>query len=343
MGVSGFADHDSQEESFAFVFLFALFLFFLIIKKRMLNILNKTNADMAGFLNLSRDITEWGWYKDTNTFRVFMHLLFKANWKDGEYLGHKIERGQLVTGRKELAEELGLSERNIRTAIEHLKSTNEVAIKSTNKFSIITICKYNRWIGNEVQSDHQNDQQNDQQPTNNRPATDQQPTTSNNNNKEINKENNKDIPPYIPPQSEVDRLQGELAEIQHRLFAVEEQNNSLKEENEKLKSKKSKKKVADAFDVMADLSYVEPEYFDLWTEWLRYKSDIKDQYKTSDGVIKGYNYLKDLAGGDIDRASAIVDQSIRKGWKGLFDVKDWQKPQVTQQVINNSDGYNWQS
>ena len=143
---------------------------------------------MAGFLSLSRDITEWGWYKDANTLRVFIHLLFKANWKDGEYLGHKIERGQLVTGRKELAEELGLSERNIRTAIEHLKSTNEVAIKSTNKFSIITICKYNRWTGNEVQRDQQTDQQTDQQPTNNRPTTDQQPTTIEEEKKEINKE-----------------------------------------------------------------------------------------------------------------------------------------------------------
>ena len=90
---------------------------------------------MNGHLSLSRDITEWGWYKDPCTFRVFFHLLMKANWKEGEYMGYKIGRGSLVAGRKQLALELDLSEQNVRTAINHLKSTNKLTIKVTNKFS----------------------------------------------------------------------------------------------------------------------------------------------------------------------------------------------------------------
>lgn len=145
---------------------------------------------MAGFLNLSRDIIEWGWFKDQNTLHLFIYLLFKANWKDGEYMGQKVTRGQLVTGLKTLAEELGLSIRNVRTALNHLKSTNEVTIKSTNKFSIVTICKYDKWVGIEEKSDKQNDSQSDKQLTSNRQATDKQPTTSNKYNNIINQENN---------------------------------------------------------------------------------------------------------------------------------------------------------
>ena len=143
---------------------------------------------MASYVKLSRDVLNWGWYKDPNTFRVFIHLIMNANWKDGEYMGHKVERGSLVTGRKQLALELDLSERNIRTAINHLKSANELTIKTTNKYSIITICQYERWTEKEETTDQQNDQQNDQQPTNSRPASDQQVTTIEEIKKEIKKE-----------------------------------------------------------------------------------------------------------------------------------------------------------
>jgi len=50
--------------------------------------------------------------------------------------------GQLITGRKVLAEELQLSEREIRTAFTKLKTTNELSVNTTNKFSIVTV---NRW------------------------------------------------------------------------------------------------------------------------------------------------------------------------------------------------------
>ena len=76
-----------------------------------------------------------------------------------------IKRGQLITGRKALAAQTGLSERQIRTALDHLKSTNELTIKSTNKFSLITIVNCGKF--QDVQSDI--DQQVDQRPTSNRP------------------------------------------------------------------------------------------------------------------------------------------------------------------------------
>jgi hypothetical protein len=37
---------------------------------------------MSGWIKIHRSILEWEWYEDTNTFRLFMHLILKANHKD---------------------------------------------------------------------------------------------------------------------------------------------------------------------------------------------------------------------------------------------------------------------
>ncbi len=94
---------------------------------------------------LYRKIKDWRWYKDPNTFRLFIHLLLEASRKQFDFEIHKLLPGQVITGRKVLAMDLGLSEQQIRTSINKLKSTSEITIKSTNKFSIITICKWDEY------------------------------------------------------------------------------------------------------------------------------------------------------------------------------------------------------
>ena len=122
-----------------------------------------------GFIALHRSLLRWGWHTDPATGWLFVNLLLMANWEDGEWQGMPVKRGQLVTGRKALAAQTGLSERQIRTALDHLKSTNELTIKSTNKFSLITIVNYNKFQDVQSDIDQQNDQQVDQRPTSNRP------------------------------------------------------------------------------------------------------------------------------------------------------------------------------
>lgn len=107
-----------------------------------------------GWIKLHRKILDWEWYDDANTFRVFIHLLLKANHDPIKWHGIQIKKGQIAVGRKQLAKELKLSEKNIRTALKHLISTNEVATKTTNLFSIITITNYDKY----QQSGQQNGQ-----------------------------------------------------------------------------------------------------------------------------------------------------------------------------------------
>ena len=100
---------------------------------------------MGGYIKLFRQMLDWEWYKDSNTKIVFLHILLRANREPSKYKGVDIPAGGCVFGRKAWAEELGLSERQVRTAMSHLISTNEVTIKTTNKFSVVTVVKWRFW------------------------------------------------------------------------------------------------------------------------------------------------------------------------------------------------------
>lgn len=131
-----------------------------------------------GHIKIDRKILEWEWYRDLNTCRLFFHLLLRANWKEGRFMGVEIPRGSLATSRFNLSQETGLSERNIRTALEHLEKTGEVTSKKYSKFTVITVKNYDKY------------QAADQQSTSDRPATDQRSTTIEEGKKKKNKNNN---------------------------------------------------------------------------------------------------------------------------------------------------------
>lgn len=97
------------------------------------------------YITLSRKILNWEWYSDINTKTLFLHMLLKANWKDGRFCGEEIKRGSFVSSYAKLALETGLSVQNVRTAVSHLKSTGEITVSQHPKYSVFTInnyCKY---------------------------------------------------------------------------------------------------------------------------------------------------------------------------------------------------------
>lgn len=126
---------------------------------------------MAGYIKLHRKLLKWGWYSDPNTFRVFMHLLLTASYEDNEFRGCEIKAGQAVTGLHRLSEDLGISVQSVRTALNHLKSTNEITIKSTNRFSVITIENWEKYQCCDDDGNNQNNTQANKQPTNNQQTT----------------------------------------------------------------------------------------------------------------------------------------------------------------------------
>ncbi len=138
-----------------------------------------------GWISIHRKMLEWEWYDDANTFRLFIHLLLKANHAPQKWRGNTVNSGQLITGRISLSEELGLSQQQIRTSLNKLKSTNEITIKTTNKYSILTIVNYNNYQNSKKESTSKTTSN----LTNKQPTSNQQVTTNNNtnNNNNVNK------------------------------------------------------------------------------------------------------------------------------------------------------------
>lgn len=84
----------------------------------------------------------WRWYTNPNTFRLFFHLLLTANYEPKDFETITVQRGQRIVSVQKLAEELKISTQATRTALNHLKLTNEITIKTTAKYSIITVKNY---------------------------------------------------------------------------------------------------------------------------------------------------------------------------------------------------------
>lgn len=138
----------------------------------------------GNYIKVYRSMLEWEWYSDINTSRLFLHMLLKANWKAGKFQGTTVPRGSFVSSIKKLSEESELTEREIRTAISHLKSTGEVTSKATNKFTVFTVVNYKLYQSNDIQ--------NDNQATNERQTNDKRTTTIEERKKERKEEGKKE-------------------------------------------------------------------------------------------------------------------------------------------------------
>ena len=145
---------------------------------------------MRDYIKVSRSMLDWEWYSDINTSRLFIHMLLKANWKDGNFKGTTVPRGSFVSSIRKLADETSLTEREVRTAINHLKTTGEVTHKSTSKYSVFTVVNYDLYQSNDTQSVSQT--------TSERQSNDIQTTTIEERKKERRKENNNTVR-FTPP------------------------------------------------------------------------------------------------------------------------------------------------
>ena len=114
---------------------------------------------MEGWIKLHRKMVDWEWYNDINTKIVFLHLLLTANHKEKKWQGQTILRGQKLTSTAHLAKEVGLSIKQTRTSLDKLKRTGEITSKGTNRFTLITIEKYNDYQINEEENGKQEDKQ----------------------------------------------------------------------------------------------------------------------------------------------------------------------------------------
>lgn len=156
-----------------------------------------------GWVKLYRQITEWEWFTDPATAHLFIYLLAKANRKPTRRKGVEIPAGGLATSREALSKATGLSEQQVRTALKHLISTNEITKSATAKFTLLIV---NNWDCYQ----HDN-QQNNQQLTSNQPTTNQQLTTN-------KKERSKEVKNTTTTTSETESFSPQKAPVIDKTF-----------------------------------------------------------------------------------------------------------------------------
>lgn len=124
-----------------------------------------------GWVKIYRQLMDTSFYRNSAVVHLFVHLLIMSNHTKHKFLlgGEEIEvdSGQLVTGRKTLSEQTGISVQTIRTCLSALKSTKVITILPTPNYSVITICNWKDYQG--VTN----------QPTNHQPTINQPSTTYN--------------------------------------------------------------------------------------------------------------------------------------------------------------------
>ena len=127
------------------------------------------------FLKIYYSMLDWEWYSDTNTFRVFMHLLLTANRKDQPYKGDVIRRGDVLASQEFIAVQTGLGVQQVKTALKHLLSTNEVTKRKVGKVNVFTVVNYSKWQG---ESPFCEDESTAKKPEDNQEITKSQPETN---------------------------------------------------------------------------------------------------------------------------------------------------------------------
>lgn len=136
---------------------------------------------MSGWIKLHRKLLAWEWYSKPVVKSVFIHSLLRANHKDGKWQGKEIKRGSFISSIDKLSTELGHSRQEIRTALKHLKSTNELTTIGNTQHTVFIVVNYESY------------QDETSELTNYQPTANQRLTTNKNDKNEDNEKKDNDL------------------------------------------------------------------------------------------------------------------------------------------------------
>lgn len=163
------------------------------------------------YFPLFRSIINHRYMRDSQKFHFWVWCLLKATQTPyKQVVGNQtvnLEIGQFVFGRQAASRETGLSEQTIRTLLKFFSSSIEqkLTIKTTNKFSVITVNKFDIYIGKTKQAN----QLTNQRLTSNQPATNHKQED-----KEDKEDNNKvKVKRFVPPS--IDEVREYMKKIEY--------------------------------------------------------------------------------------------------------------------------------
>ena len=106
---------------------------------------------MDGWLKLYRSILDSAVFQDAEVLKVWIWLLCNVAFEQHDTICYgkvtHLKPGQIATGRKKIAQCTDLNENKVYRALNALKSLGNIEIKSTNKYSIITVVNWDKYQG----------------------------------------------------------------------------------------------------------------------------------------------------------------------------------------------------
>ncbi|MFA5151854.1 MAG: hypothetical protein WC554_04755 [Clostridia bacterium] len=139
----------------------------------------KENLDLIseGYFLMYKKIIKSPVWGDPLMLKLWIYCLVRANFEDkkiffnGQFFD--VKRGQFITSFNHISKDCGLTPQQTRSRINALKSTNKITVKTTNKFSLISLPNYAYY------QDRQQTEQQAKQQSSNKPATNQQQQRTN--------------------------------------------------------------------------------------------------------------------------------------------------------------------
>ena len=111
---------------------------------------------MDGWIKLHRKSIENGWLQNHKLWAFWSYCLMKASHKNHtQFVGCQqviLKPGQFVFGLNSVSKELKISPQSLRTIVKFLKNNENLTIKPTNKYSVITVCNWKSYQGNEKEN-----------------------------------------------------------------------------------------------------------------------------------------------------------------------------------------------
>lgn len=142
-----------------------------------------------GWIKLHRLLLENCTFQNPDLLKVWIWCLLKATHCDRTQMvgfqNVELHEGEFVFGRKKAAEELRMNESKVYRLINILGKLEKVHIKSSSKFSVVTIENWQLYQGCEQESEQQNEQE-----VNNKRTTSEQQVNTNKNVKNLKNEKN---------------------------------------------------------------------------------------------------------------------------------------------------------
>ena len=118
---------------------------------------------------------------------------------------------------------------------------------------------------------------------------------------------------YLNPQKEIDKEKGPDSTG----------NTARPEAKEKSCAKKEK--------AGYDLSFIAPEYQEVFTKWMAYKKARKESYKTQQSLEQCYRNMIEDCGNDPAVAMQMYTRAVGNNWSGMFPLRKGDLPQRQQQ------------